>query len=82
MLSSISIKLGKSLTHTTAILGRPSSFALIPVQFSGFAAKNSNLNHKNWNFPRHKELLTDDYYDYEKSGKENPYGKQTIDKDY
>ena len=59
-----------SMFSTAALLGgRRSNALMIPVQSAAFS-KNS------WVFPKHKELLTEDFYDDE-SKEANPYSQQT-----
>ena len=58
-----------SVFSTAALLGgRRSSALILPVQSAAFS-KNS------WSFPKHRELLTEDFYDDEKHD-DNPYAKQ------
>lgn len=54
--------------HVTAVLGRPST--------RSFAASNNGFN-----FPKHKELLTEDFYDDTAHDNENPYGKPDMEGD-
>ena len=46
---------------------------------------NFSMNSKGrqeWAFPKHKQLLTDDFYEDDASHEENPYGKVSVENDF
>ena len=72
---------GRSLLHMTSLIGKPASITtklMAPLQKATFSARSGDFS-----FPKHKEVLTDDFYDYEASAEDsNPYVKQRLDDDF
>ena len=47
---------------------------------AAFSVRNGGR--PSWAFPKHKELLTDDFYEDDLSNESNPYGKTKVPNDY
>ena len=71
-------QISKSVIHSTTLLGRGAVRAGIPGPCFAFSTRQP----AGWSFPRHKELLTEDYYNYEEGGDANPYDTSTVKNDF
>ena len=75
MLSTSSQHFGKASMQVASLLGLSSRHSAIPVFAQAASSQRATFASKNWNFPKHKELLTEDFYDDETGSGGNPYAK-------